>query len=507
MAQVKNPCINDVLRFMTKDDLYEYKLKNSNASLNSQIKYLNEMKNSDYKKGVIFVSPSKEDLAEGKGYIITSYETLFKQHDLLTHWTPNTYWGGTYYDFKNRIIKGHTKDNLKQINCIGFDIDTKNIHPYEIFIACMTENLPLPNVVIETVRGFQAFFVLSSPFYVSINSYKSLDTADRISSNILDSLSKHLPIDKNCNSFGFFRMPKYIVYFDNEAVDTNELINWSKNYEKTNKRKAFKVLNGGFNASALNYTSQEWYYELINVKNIESGYLATSRNNALFTLALAAYASDIKYEDAYNELDQFNSNLINPLSQREFERTLKSAYSGKYSGPKRHYVESLLEMWTNSKSSFKGNPCWYKFKKDRSERVRSHYHEREEDILKILEDEINPDNPFIVGSLTTLAKRFGMAVSTLKEVLKKSSTLVKVVEGKGRAATTKITTRVILLRHMLRNAITNNVQKKKAYRELIKLFNKNENNKTIRILEKIINFEQQIELPGTSPPSTIRLLI
>ncbi|MEM5595081.1 hypothetical protein AAHH67_31470 [Niallia circulans] len=58
---------------------------------------------------------------------MTSYETLQEKHQQLSHWTPNTYRGGTYYDFKNRVIKGHNRENLKQINVIGFDIDTKKL--------------------------------------------------------------------------------------------------------------------------------------------------------------------------------------------------------------------------------------------------------------------------------------------------------------------------------------------------------------------------------------------
>ena len=37
------------------------------------------------------------------------------------------------------------------------------------------------------------------------------------------------------------------------------------------------------------------------------------------------------------------------------------------------------------KLKFKGREGWYKFKKPREERVRSHYEEREEDILANLE--------------------------------------------------------------------------------------------------------------------------
>ena len=101
------------------------------------------------------------------------------------------------------------------------------------------------------------------------------------------------------------------------------------------------------------------------------------------TLALANYASERSMEEAYDELDQFNSNLSHPLNKSEFEQTLNSAYSGKYKGVKRSYVEGLLEIWTDGQAQFSGREGWYKFKKPREERVRSHYEEREEDILLI----------------------------------------------------------------------------------------------------------------------------
>ena len=156
------------------------------------------------------------------------------------------------------------------------------------------------------------------------------------------------------------------------------------------------------------------------------------------TLALANYASGRSMEEAYDELDQFNSNLSNPLSKSEFERTLNSAYSGKYKGVKRSYVEGLLETWTDGQAQFSGREGWYKFKKPREERVRSHYEEREADILAYLEEHTSQESAHLEGSLRSLAETFGMAVSSLKEVLKRSNKIIKRTIGRGRAAVTKV---------------------------------------------------------------------
>ena len=141
--------------------------------------------------------------------------------------------------------------------------------------------------------------------------------------------------------------------------------------------------------------------------------------------------------------------MYHPLKKSEFERTLKSAYSGKYKGVKRSYVEGLLELWTDGQAQFKGREGWYKFKKPREERDRSHYKEWEEDILAYLETHTSPETPFLEASLGSLAKTFGMSVSTLKEVCKQSTKLKKYTIGRGRGAVTKLASRSMLFRTML----------------------------------------------------------
>ena len=67
---------------------------------------------------------------------------------------------------------------------------------------------------------------------------------------------------------------------------------------------------------------------------------------------MANYADGVPFDEAYDVLDEWNSSLRSPLTLQEFERTLKSAYSGKYQGVQRSYVESLLENWTDGSTSF-----------------------------------------------------------------------------------------------------------------------------------------------------------
>ncbi|WP_052343756.1 primase C-terminal domain-containing protein [Bacillus massiliigorillae] len=440
--------IIEIMQFMTHDSLLLYKKKRSSAPLERLASY--SKKTHPYRKGVVFVSPSKADLTEGKGYVITSYETLQEKHQQLTHWTPNTYRGGTYYDFKRRQIKGHTRENLKQINVISFDIDSKNVDIYGLYLGCEEVGLPRPNVLLETPRGYQVFYVLETPFYIhKKDDYKSLRVAERLSHNIRKALSKYAPIDTNCVPFGFYRIPREenVLDFYGEGANTAQLLVWSKKYEAQQQTSLHVVYSN--HTPSVDYVSTEWYRTLLCTKGIDKGHFGASRNNALFTLALANYVSGRSLEAAYDELDQFNSELHAPLSKNEFEKTLNSAYSGKYKGVKRDYVEGLLALWTDGKAKFHGKEGWYKFKKDREDRQRSHYDEWEEDMITYIEKHQSLENPYLQGSLSMLAEQLGMALSTMKEVIKRSSRLVTETVGRGRKAYTKLTSRKLYIQNLL----------------------------------------------------------
>ncbi|MDM5224532.1 primase C-terminal domain-containing protein [Peribacillus sp. NJ11] len=443
--------IVEIMRFMTHDGLLLYKKKGTRQPINRIVAYEKTMSESKNRKGVVFVSPSKAELVEGKGFVVTSYETLQEKYQNLSHWTPNTYRGGTYYDFKNRIIKGHQRENLKQIHVIGLDIDSKEVDLYALYLGCEELGLPRPNLLLETPRGFQVFFVLETPFHINKkHDYKALRVAERLSENIRKALKKYVPVDTGCIPFGFYRIPREdnVLDFYDRPANTSLLLTWSKQYEEQENRDFLRVVYNK-NATAIDQTSSDWYRALIRATHIEEGHYASSRNNALMTLALANYTSDKTIEEAYDELDQFNSNLEQPLKKREFERILKSAYSGKYKGVKRSYVEDLLELWTDGQAKFKGREGWYKFKKPREERVRSHYKEWEEDIIAYLDTHTSPETPFLEASLKNLAEIFGMPLSTLKEVCKQSSKLKKFTIGRGRGAVTKLASRSMLFRSLL----------------------------------------------------------
>lgn len=437
-----------VISTIVHGSLDQYKRKKSAAPVSVQIQARKEHKD---RHGAVFVSRSKEDLSQGRGFVVTSEETLAQQCGELTHWTPNTFYYGTYKDTKKTYMQGHSMDNLKQVNVFGFDIDTKETDVYEIFSACASADLPFPNVILSTPNGYQGFFILEKPFYIrQDNNKKAFKVAMRVSENIRQALKKYVPVDVNCSHFGFYRLPNpaNIVYYNEAPVTSESFVQWSTVFEQKQEKPAFKLIQGGKKQG--NQTDSAWYRDIVQSPVIRGEKGQIGRNNAIFTLALANYGDGIPLEEAYDVLDQFNSNLYSPLSKNDFERVIRSAYSGNYQGASKTHIEELLAYYgqegTTYDSSFQG---WYKFKKERKDRVRSHYDEWEQDIIAIVEADTSPAQPFLESSLRKLAERFSIPLSTLKEVLKQSKKLFKITKGKGRAAVTFLTSRSQLFLYFL----------------------------------------------------------
>ena len=147
--------------------LHTYKPKASKAPVLVQLQ-AKETAMRD-KKGAIFAVRSKSDFTDSgvKGYIVTSKETVLEQAERITHFTPNVYRRYEYADSKRRYIKGFEEQNLQQINAFVVDIDTKEHTLQDILLACLDNSIGVPTIVVETTRGYQLYFLLTAPFYLT----------------------------------------------------------------------------------------------------------------------------------------------------------------------------------------------------------------------------------------------------------------------------------------------------------------------------------------------------
>lgn len=457
--------VEKLLELIVKTGLSTYKAKNSSASLPAFRVAAKEDKL--HKKGAVFVVSSKEHFTDKgvKGYILTSKESLFEDFNEVTHWTPNVYGVYGYTDDTKRFIRGFEEGHLNQINAFVLDIDTKKHTPQDILMTCLDDSVGSPTAIIESERGYQVYFVLDKPIFLTNKSNKAITVAKRISDNLKRSLSA-VDVDMYCNDFGFFRMPKEsnLVWFNENALySTGELITFSKRQDDNMERSLFVVHS---NLTVNNVLTADWFHALVTATDVKGEKGQIGRNNLLFTLALVCLQSGKSESDTFDLVDQVNSNFKRSLKGNQLHVIVKSAYSGKYKGAKKEYVESLLQLYVGGNHEVKlGNSGWYKFKKARSERERSHYNEWENDIITHIES--NAQEGFVSTTQKELTLKLGIPQSTLNMVLKDSKVILKRVVGKGKGSRTFLTTVATFIKYALEKTREQKIMSSKGLRAFI----------------------------------------
>ena len=442
-SEQKKDKLTRIFDIISHEGLLTYNPKSSKAHIQEQ--RLAKERDKRHKKGAIFAVRDKSDFTKSgvKGYIITSKETLIEQAHKITHFTPNVFRRFQYVNQERRYIKGFEEANLQQINTFVVDIDTKNYSTNEILLACIDESIGEPTLILESDRGYQVYFALTKPIFISNkNKFRSLRVAKRISENLKRSLAS-VEADMYCNDFGFFRTPnnQNVQWFNELATyDPETLIAWSQRQDTDRGRELYVVPQKTSSPSLLN---AGWFYQLIQTTDVKGEKGQIGRNNLLFTLALVCYQDGRDQAYAYNLLDEYNSKLRAPLMPADLNTILESAYSGRYHGPKKEYVEQLLALYASSEKDMPvsfGQTVWYKHKKVREDRERSHFNEWEEDISKWITAEKQVSEPFIWRTQKELCNEIGIASSSLYKLLKQSKKLLKTTSGKGRNAKTGWTT-------------------------------------------------------------------
>lgn len=409
--------LEQALRLILHDDqgLREYKVINSKTKPEG---YEEET------KGTIFGFRSKENMKDSRGVVFTSVEGLLNSADELTHWTPNVFRYGTYADEHRSIVKGHSEDNLRQINTFVVDIDTKRLkNGYGNILLAAYDIGFMPTMILSTPRGYQAYFVLKEPAFVSAKSnFKVVEVAKKISRALRYSLAAEFKVDLGCNHLGIFRVPRKdnIVYFDEEAqYEFSRYIKWSQKQEELFKNQA----NVRFLSTAGRQVDEPWVELLLSQTRIKGAEGVIGRNNTIMTLALAHFSSCVEQEECELTLQEWNSKLSTPLDSKEVSKTIASAYVGKYRGAAKRYVRSLVKLYTNSSISdaelFDPSVNFYHVAKPRSERVRVHASERIQDLKDYLKDHTSLKKPYLKITHKRIKEELGIAESSFRGMKRK----------------------------------------------------------------------------------------
>jgi hypothetical protein len=424
-AHIKNP-----IQLFIQDGLRIFKYKNSKLRL--------IVDQPEGNKGAVFGYRSKKNMIAGRGVVLTSEEALLENEQEFTHWTPNVYCYGTYIDENKTITKGHSEKNLKQITTFVVDIDSRKTHEGEIILACMDLIGFMPTLILTTEKGYQVFFVLSAPAFVTKKSnYKVIDIAKKISNNIRVRLNERIVgVDFGCNHFGITRFPsaKTIVYLDPAArYSFSDWIHWSMKAtsdQATQEEKQKKVIQFPTEKKEIRQVDEPWFDLLLRKSNIVGGKGLMGRNNVIFTLALAYYSSGYSYETAEYNLLEFNDRLQEGLSLQEVQKIVKSAFSGEYQAASREKIEQLCKEWVRpgltTKDLFILRRGWYKFKKPRRVRKYSHKNEWKEDLLAYLSEKSYIYKPYLIMTKKELSESTKIPLRSLTRVLDELKTEGKI---------------------------------------------------------------------------------
>lgn len=380
------------------------------------------------KRGAIFAFRSKANMIKARGLVLTSMEAIFENEDSFTHWTPNVYRFGAYSDDRRQITRGHAEENLRQINTFYIDFDITSSAEEMMSGDILTAAIDLgfmPTLILKSDKGYQAYFVLNEPAYVTAHSqFKVVKVAKAISQNLRNYFGQTLPVDMTCNHFGIARMPRTdnIEFFHEEYMYSfQEWLDWSMKQSDLpfpNKKANLTVIAGTEGVKQIN---EPWYQLLMKEANIKGDKALMGRNNVLFTLALANFSSGVSQGDCEVVLADFNGHLVEPLSQDEFLKVIRSAYSGKYEAASRDYITLLCKAWVNENlkaSELFVKQKWYKFKKKRADRKHSYLHEWKTDVMAYLEGFYQSEDPFIQTTKKAIREELNIPERSLDKVLK-----------------------------------------------------------------------------------------
>lgn len=411
--------LNTIYPLILKDGLRNYKFRNSHLKPVSSVE--------EGKRGAIFTYRSKAHMIKARGLVLTSMEAIKENQDGFTHWTPNVYRFGSYSDSRRQITRGHAEENLRQINTfvIDFDLSSDDVMTSGDILTAALDLGFMPTLILKSDKGYQAYFVLSEPAYVTAHSqFKVVKVAKAISQNLRSYFGQTLPVDMTCNHFGICRIPRTdnIEFFDEEyTYSFQEWLNWSMKQSDLpfpSKKPNLTVISG---TEGEKQTDEPWYKMLMNESNIKGTKDLMGRNSVLFTLALANFSSGVSQGDCEVVLNEFSLRLDEPVTTSELLKIIASAYSGKYEAASRDYIMLLCRAWVNKDlkaADLFTKQRWYKFKKKRADRKNSHLYEWKADVMAYLEDFYQSEDPFIQTTKKALREALSIPERSLDRVLK-----------------------------------------------------------------------------------------
>lgn len=317
----------------------------------------------------------------------------------FTYFTPNT--------FDND--KSKCRDNLVWLNCFFLDIDNSDNLQDDVLDKFRQAGLPVPTFVNKSPHGFHAFLVFDQPVPATPENIKQYD-------NIVKHITREIEGDAK-GPERYIRIPKNIIYRTDKLYSFEFFQDWHEINEEDVPKLADNVT----------FLPIGKCLAIPGIKVLLGGVEEGIRDNSAFTLALAFRSDSYTPEQTLGALTLWNRKNSVPLPERTIRAKIRSAYSGRYSGPSPEWIERL--------SGIACSPRIITPAKSREQRRYLHYYETK---LLILEY-IRRQSGTISLSQAKLAEAIRVPLSSLKKCLRSladENKLCVVVAGKGRGAVT-----------------------------------------------------------------------
>lgn len=296
--------------------------------------YRDKLDNDTVSKVFLALAYSSND---GEAYYTKSYRSSKAIEKMLRKQTINLFTPNLFYNHYER-----TKENLRWLNALMLDYDGDDpLFSIREFAQSIEEKTGFaPHFVwgTQTPGHYQAAIIINpmTGTTKSIYLYEKIAKAlaEDTNSDIQATQANHL-----------FRLPKnrFLLTSEHPAYDIDDFKKWFNRTHAAKEEQRRRENGNLFSFRDRQILKHPAIQSLINCT------FDGSRNHACFTLALLFYA--LGYDEDYTKnflstewIEKANKLKREVFHVSEIRSCIKSAYSGKYAGPAKEYIEGLTSI-------------------------------------------------------------------------------------------------------------------------------------------------------------------
>ncbi|WP_330937837.1 hypothetical protein VXF94_21150 (plasmid) [Bacillus amyloliquefaciens] len=352
---------------------------------------------------------------------VRTYETLKKhlKKSNITHITYNTFYRN---DRK-------TRENLRWLNAMCVEIDVKGkenadnaglILP-DVLDRVSVAGLPYPTTILQSPSGgFHLLWIYKTPFRAT---RKAVKVYGRIQKCIAEAVGGDLDA---IGAEHYFRAPNpENVVYEGHSVHSSSLTDWYALECERKFAERGEQFKGVINFSTYNGALMQSKA----FRDVQNGGFDDMRDRVSFSLACAYKIAGMTQREARVRLLSWNENNKKKMSRRELLGKIKSVYRSENRYVSYSFIRKAAEYLTGEE--YPEKIYWNsRVAKPRSERVRSHFSEHEQDIIDYLKE-----NEALIGSQRSIAaalkKPFSTFCKVLKNMILKGLLIVETKKGRG----------------------------------------------------------------------------